>query len=57
MDGRTESQTDVEWRPSLDLEYIKTKSYEKISAQYVKACKRKVPETAKIPYSNVQKEA
>ena len=39
----------------LDIKYSKTKSYAKISAQYVKAWKRKARKTVYSQYSKFQK--
>ena len=55
MDGRTESQTDTElWHSNL-IYSTENKVICKISAQYVKACKRKVRKTVYFQYSKFQK--
>ena len=51
MDGRTESQTDAEWRHlNLICNVIC-----KISAQYLKACRRKLRKTAHFLHSKFTK--
>ena len=55
IDGRTESQTDTElWYLNLIYTTL-NKVICKISAQYVKACKRKIWQTVYCQYSKFQK--